>query len=169
MGQGRFEALDGTAIVLRDKADTTLPAGLGTASMLRETVYGVADEATLEAIEAELRRDREVSRRDGVVRAADDMGFALAFQVSVRRPIALPAETVNAPGAAPQRGPECPGPAGRDAGPAALCCRMWCISCRTPPKPRPSMRGWVLSAPTASWAWAPSCGRPARWTTTPCS
>eukprot|EP01036_Dinobryon_divergens_P056629 gene56629-75620_t len=105
VGQGRFEALDGTAIVLRDKADTSLPAGLGTASMLRETVYGVADEATLEAIEAELCRDREVSRRDGVVRAADDMGFALAFQVSVRRPIALPAETVNAPGAAPQRGP----------------------------------------------------------------
>lgn len=104
-GGGRFEALDGTAVVIRAKDDDSLPPGLGTASMLRETVYGVADAATLDAIEAELRRDREVTRRDGVLRCTDDMGFALGFQVSVRRPLALAAETVNAPGAAPQRGP----------------------------------------------------------------
>ena len=82
-----------------------MPPSLGTASLLRETVYGVADAATLDAIEAELRRDRKVTRSGGVVRAADDMGFALAFQVTVRRPLVLAAETVNAPGAAPQRGP----------------------------------------------------------------
>lgn len=104
-GGGRFEALDGTAVVLRAKDDPALPPGLGTASMLRETVYGVADAATLDALETELRRDREVGRRDGVLRCADDMGFALAFQVSVRRPVTLAAESVNAPGAAPQRGP----------------------------------------------------------------
>jgi catechol 2,3-dioxygenase-like lactoylglutathione lyase family enzyme len=104
-GAGRFEALDGTAVVLRAKNDPALPPEMGTASLLRETVYGVADTAALDAIEAELRRDREVSRRDGVLRCVDDMGFALAFQVTVRRPLALPVETVNAPGAAPQRGP----------------------------------------------------------------
>ena len=103
-GGGRVEALDGTAVVIRAQDDVSLPTGLGTASMLRETVYGVADTAALDAIEAELSKDREVTRRDDVVRAADDMGFALAFQVTVRRPIALPAESVNAPGAAPQRG-----------------------------------------------------------------
>ncbi|WP_395700168.1 VOC family protein [Aquabacterium sp.] len=103
-GDGRFEALDGTAVVLRAKDDPALPAGLGTASLLRETVYGVADAATLDLIEHELRRDRVVTRRDGVLRTVDDMGFALAFQVTVRRPLALPAETVNAPGAVPQRG-----------------------------------------------------------------
>jgi catechol 2,3-dioxygenase-like lactoylglutathione lyase family enzyme len=102
-GNDRFEALDGTAVVLRAKDDATLPPSMGTASMLRETVYGVADTQALDAIEAELRRDREVSRVDGVVRAHDDMGFALAFQVSVRRPLDLPAEAVNAPGAASQR------------------------------------------------------------------
>lgn len=105
VGQGRYEALDGTAVVVRSKDDPTLPAGLGTASMLRETVYGVADAATLDAIAKELARDREVSREGGVLRVRDDMGFALAFQVSVRRAFSLPAETVNAPGAAPQRGP----------------------------------------------------------------
>ncbi|QJP99515.1 VOC family protein [Herbaspirillum rubrisubalbicans] len=103
-GGDRFEALDGTAVVLRAKDDATLPPAMGTASLLRETVYGVADVATLDAIETELRRDRAVSRRDGVVRSVDDMGFALAFQVTVRRDLALSSERVNGPGD-PQRAP----------------------------------------------------------------
>jgi catechol 2,3-dioxygenase-like lactoylglutathione lyase family enzyme len=104
-GAGRFEALDGTAVIVKAKDDASLPPAMGTASMLRETVYGVADAATLDAIAAELGRDREVRREGGVLRCQDDMGFALAFQVTVRRPIDLPAESVNAPGAAPRRGP----------------------------------------------------------------
>ncbi|ONN66212.1 VOC family protein [Herbaspirillum sp. VT-16-41] len=103
-GDDRFEALDGTAIVLRARDDATLPPAMSTASLLRETVYGVADAASLDAIETELRRDREVSRRDGVVRSVDDMGFALAFQLTVRRPLVMPAERVNGPGD-PQRAP----------------------------------------------------------------
>jgi catechol 2,3-dioxygenase-like lactoylglutathione lyase family enzyme len=103
VGHGRFESLDGTAVVIRAKSDASLPKDLGTANMLRETVYGVADAATLDAIEADLKRDREVTRKDGLVHAYDDMGFALGFQVTVRRPISMPAETVNAPGAKPQR------------------------------------------------------------------
>lgn len=103
-GNGRFEALDGTAVEIRTQDDSSLPPAMGTASMLRETVYGVADAATLDAIEAELQRDRSVTRRNGVVRALDDMGFALAFQVTVRRALSLAAEAVNAPGATPQRG-----------------------------------------------------------------
>ena len=102
---GRFEALDGTCVEIRSQGDPSLPPALGTASMLRETVYGVADAATLDAIEAELARDRTVVRQGGVLRTTDDLGFALAFQVTVRKPLALPAEAVNAPGAVPQRGP----------------------------------------------------------------
>jgi hypothetical protein len=101
---GRFEALDGTAVIVRGKDDPTLPKAFDTASMLRETVYGVADDASLEAIEAELAKDREVRRTsDSAVRAVDDMGFALRFQKTVRRPIDLPGEKVNAPGAASVR------------------------------------------------------------------
>ena len=97
---GRFEALDGTAIVIRHKDDATLPAGLGTASMLRKTVYGVADAQALAAIAAELRQDRDVrTLPDGSLETVDDMGFVLGFQVTVRRPLDLPAEAVNAPGA----------------------------------------------------------------------
>lgn len=102
---GRFEALDGTAVVIARQDDPALPPSLGTASLLRKTIYGVADEATLAAIAEELGRDRELRRlADGSIEAADDMGFTLGFQLSVRRRISLPAETVNAPGARPQRG-----------------------------------------------------------------
>lgn len=111
---GTFEALDGTAIVLRDKLDPTLPRAMGTASLLRETVYGVADEVTLQAIEQELSKDRAVVRgEDGVVRCEDNMGFALGFQVTQRRPIDLPSEAVNAPGDVPKRPPNVLG-AGHD-------------------------------------------------------
>jgi len=100
MGNGRFEALDGTAIVLAHKDAPELPAPLGTASMLRKTIYGVADEQTLGAIAEELGRDRAVKRcADGSIEAVDDMGFVLGFQVTVRRSLDLPAEAVNAPGA----------------------------------------------------------------------
>lgn len=105
-GNGRFEALDGTAVVLAHRDDTTLPRGLGTASMLRKTIYGCADLATVDAIAEELGKDREVRRlADGSIEAADDMGFMLGFQVTVRRGLSMPVETVNAPGAAPQRAP----------------------------------------------------------------
>lgn len=105
-GDGRFEALDGTAIVLCHQDDTTLPPSLGTASMLRKTLYGVADAATVEAIAKELQSDREVRRLpDGSIEVQDDMGFTLGFQVTQRRTLNLPAETINAPGAPAQRAP----------------------------------------------------------------
>jgi catechol 2,3-dioxygenase-like lactoylglutathione lyase family enzyme len=101
---GRFEAADGTAIVLAREDDPALPPSLGTASRLRKTIYGVADRATLDAIGQELGRDREVkSLPDGSLETVDDMGFALGFQVTVRRPIAQRAETINSPGSVPQR------------------------------------------------------------------
>lgn len=107
---GRFEALDGTAIVIAHRDDPALPQALPTATMLRKTVYGVADAATLEAIALELGRDREVKRLDdGSLEAVDDLGFVLGFQVTVRRPLTLPGERVNAPGAEPQRGVNEPG------------------------------------------------------------
>ncbi|RQS14516.1 VOC family protein [Burkholderia sp. Bp8998] len=103
---GRFEALDGTGIDIARRDDPALPPALGTASMLRKTIYGVADAATIDAIAAELRRDREVSTlADGSIESLDDMGFAIGFQVTRRRSLAMAAEPVNAPGAPAQRAP----------------------------------------------------------------
>jgi catechol 2,3-dioxygenase-like lactoylglutathione lyase family enzyme len=103
---GSFEALDGTSIVIRHKDDPTLPPPMETATMLRKTIYGVADSGTLRAIEAELKLDRVVKTLpDGSLETVDDMGFVLGFQVTVRRAFSRPAEAINAPGAPPQRPP----------------------------------------------------------------
>lgn len=101
---GRFEALDGTAVVLKTRGDATLPAPLQTGTMLRKTVYGVADTATLRAIADELGKDREVKTlSDGALETVDDLGFALGFQLTVRRALSLAGEAVNAPGVPTQR------------------------------------------------------------------
>ncbi len=98
---GRFEAEDGTAVVIAAADDPALPPPLGTASLLRKTVYGVQDAATLAAIAQELGRDREVTRlADGSIEVRDDMGFLLGFQVTVRRPLQARGEAANVPGAA---------------------------------------------------------------------
>jgi naringenin degradation protein FdeC len=103
-GNGRFTALDGTSVLIKPRSDPSLPPALETGSMLRKTVYGVADEATLDTIAKELGKDRELQRLDdGSLACLDDSGFALGFQVTVRNPISLAAESVNAPGAPPRR------------------------------------------------------------------
>ncbi|NIB43427.1 glyoxalase [Pseudomaricurvus alkylphenolicus] len=104
-GNGRFEALDGTGVVIASKDDPSLPAPLQSGSMLRKTIYGVADQSTLAAIADELGKDREVTvLNDGTLETTDDFGFALGFQVTVRKPLSLSAEQVNAPGNSPKRG-----------------------------------------------------------------
>lgn len=105
VGEGRFEALDGTGVVLMPRSAHDWPVQMGAKNTLRKTVYGVADGAALSAIATELNKDREVRRlADGSLECMDDMGFLLGFQISVRRPIRLPAELVNSPGATAQRG-----------------------------------------------------------------
>jgi len=102
----RFEALDGTAIELRSASDATLPPATSGKSMLRETIYGVADDASLDAIAAELQKDRTVARlQDGSITCVDDMGFALRFRRTTRRSFTAEPDLTNAPGAPPQRPP----------------------------------------------------------------
>lgn len=99
VGDGRFEALDGTGVHLHHRDDPNLPIAMDTSTQLRETVYGVADESSLQQIELELSKDRPVTRGDdGVLRCTDDMGFALGFRIAQRRTLSLSGERANAPG-----------------------------------------------------------------------
>lgn len=105
---GVWAALDGTSITVRPASLASLPPlppGAHT-PCLRETIYGVADAATLQAIEAHLRTEREVTLgADGVLRCIDDGGFAIGFQVSVRRPYQARYLGFNVPGQPPGRAP----------------------------------------------------------------
>lgn len=97
---GCYESLDGSAFVIREKSDSSLPQALHTGSSLRKTIYGVKAAVDLDAIEAELKTDREVKRlADGSLEVLDDMGFCLGFQISVKRQVEANGEICNVPGA----------------------------------------------------------------------
>jgi len=101
---GFFEGLDGTGIIVRHRDDPRLPPPLETGNMLRQTTYGAADQATVDAIADELAKDRQVQRsEDSSVEAKDDLGFLLKFQVTKRRELIMPGEVINSPGSPPQR------------------------------------------------------------------
>src|SRR5581483_273362 len=95
----RLCALDDTCITIRHRDDESLPTAFRPGNGLRLTTYGVRDAASLSAVAAELGRDRElVTRSDGSIQTFDDQGFPIAFQVTQRRVLTLPAEHCNAPG-----------------------------------------------------------------------
>ena len=101
---GRYEALDGSAVELAAASDASLPPAMANGCLLRKTVLGVADAATLDAIATELGRDREVRRlADGSLESVDDAGFTLGFQISRKRDLGLPGEIANVPGSPFQR------------------------------------------------------------------
>lgn len=103
---GTYAALDGTSITIRHSADARLPplpAGAHSPA-LRETTYGVDNNATLLMLQAELAKDRAVTLgADGVLRAVDDGGFAIAFRKSVRKPYTARYLGFNVPGQTPGR------------------------------------------------------------------
>jgi len=103
---GTYEALDGTAVILRHASDPGLPASNAPSPNLRETVYGVADAATLRALADNLSADRQVrTDADGTLHTVDDGGYAIAFRVTRRRAIVAPHVGINVPGQAPGRAP----------------------------------------------------------------
>lgn len=100
-----FEALDGTGIQLRKAGDASLPAATAATPNLRETRYGVADAATLQAIGAELGKDRAVETlAEGILRSSDDDGYPISFALTLRRKLSGPLYGINVPWQSPGRG-----------------------------------------------------------------
>lgn len=76
----------GQHVELRAGDDPGLPPALEAASTLREVVWGVDSQEALDAIAADLSRDREVrTDAEGDVHTRDETGFGLGFAVA--RPV----------------------------------------------------------------------------------
>ncbi|HUY19966.1 MAG TPA: VOC family protein [Candidatus Binataceae bacterium] len=95
-----FATVDGGEIEVRLERDPGLAPAVVAGPTLREVVWGVESKQGLEAIGAELEKDRKVARdADGTLHSVDTTGYAIAFRVSRSRPLtasAVPA--VNFPG-----------------------------------------------------------------------
>lgn len=101
---GTFAAADGTSLVVRKASDAGLPKAVAPAPNCRDSLYGVADKATLQAIGAELSKDREVYELpNGVLRSTDADGYSISFQVTCRKDPQLPHYGVNVPYQTPGR------------------------------------------------------------------
>ena len=102
-GGGTYEAMDGTGIIMRKSSDTGLPSPNARSPNIRDIRYGVADKTALDAIAAELSKDREVTSDNGIISSVDEDGFAISFQETLRRRIEAPHYGVNVPGQEPGR------------------------------------------------------------------
>lgn len=98
-----YEALDGSGVDLRLTGDPSLPAANVPGPTLRVAVWGVKDKSDLEAIGAELSKDREVEWSDGVLKSVDDDQNAIHFRVTERRPYAATGFEINVTGMPPVR------------------------------------------------------------------
>jgi len=97
-----FRLPDNTTVHVRGIGDGSLPPASVPGSTVREVIWGVGDKAGLEAIGAELARDREVTGgADGTLHSHDDLGYRIGFRVSARTPapVSLPVTNTawNAP------------------------------------------------------------------------
>ncbi|MEO5669214.1 MAG: VOC family protein, partial [Ramlibacter sp.] len=98
-----FHAQDGTGLRVRHNSDTNLPAPIAAGPNIRQAIWGVSDSAALDAIAAELSRDRKVERTEGLVLSTDDDGLSIGFRVTRRKPLKSEPSQVNVPGQPPQR------------------------------------------------------------------
>lgn len=108
-GTARLMTTQGSVVELRGPQPSRLAprldgetgmAGAGAPDLV-ETIWGVGSAAALEAVGAELARDRAVSRDDdGTLHSIDDTGCRIGFRIARLRPADPAPSRVNAPGRA---------------------------------------------------------------------
>lgn len=77
-----FTLPSGQTVVLKSAADAALPKAPIAGSTVREIIWGVNTQASLDALHKELQRDREVvADAEGTLHTVDDLGFGIGLRV----------------------------------------------------------------------------------------
>lgn len=92
-----FKTPSGQTIHLRSTDDSSLPtAPDGDHSTVRQTIWGVDSAADLEALGAELAKDRDVARApDGSISAVDECGFSIGLAITQPAAVEVEPPRVN--------------------------------------------------------------------------
>jgi catechol 2,3-dioxygenase-like lactoylglutathione lyase family enzyme len=94
-----FEVASGSRVTVRRRADTALPSQYFEWPGIRETIWGVDTQASLEKLVADLSLDRKVRRdHDGGAHFLADDGQPLGVRVWDKRQVVSQPDPVNAPG-----------------------------------------------------------------------
>jgi catechol 2,3-dioxygenase-like lactoylglutathione lyase family enzyme len=90
-----YQTIDGTQVLVRLKDAPGLPAPIEPGNTVREVIWGLSDQAALDALVAKL----EIAiGEDGVARMIDPNGLGIGFRVSRRHKVERAATPVNGPG-----------------------------------------------------------------------
>ena len=93
-----FEVASGSRVIIRLRGDPRLPTVYSHQCGVQETIWGVDSQASLDALVADLGRDRELRfDEDGAVHFAADDGMPLGLKVWQKRPVLSQPDPVNAP------------------------------------------------------------------------
>ena len=94
-----LETQDGSQVILKPRADKSLPKAFQSGSSIREMVWGVENVSDMVRVRHSLEADRPVTMdKDGTLHSVDDFGLGIAFRKSRRRKIrAARATPINAP------------------------------------------------------------------------
>jgi catechol 2,3-dioxygenase-like lactoylglutathione lyase family enzyme len=94
-----FNAVDLSTVEVKLASDPSLPPPIEVGPGVRETTFGVHAQEDLDAIAAELAKDRDVlADDDGTIHASDPLGIGIAFRVSRCRKVTAPEPQFNMPG-----------------------------------------------------------------------
>lgn len=84
-----YETLNGCRVIVADPAHNPLPTAFEEGPTVREVVWGVEDQATLDDLRARLMALGGVAMASDAVGATDPNGLAIRFQVSAKRAVQL--------------------------------------------------------------------------------
>ncbi|SNS88875.1 Glyoxalase/Bleomycin resistance protein/Dioxygenase superfamily protein [Noviherbaspirillum humi] len=92
-----FESLNGCRVIVRDRSAADLPPAIEDGPTLREVVWGVADQASLQQINGKIQGlPGYVNQRDGGrVGCTDPNGLAVRFQVTRKHEVDLECAQMN--------------------------------------------------------------------------
>ena len=91
-----FALAEGSRVRIRAMDDPSLPKPFAQGPGLRELVWGVDSEATLDRLATDLGRDRALTLdNDGTIHTNDDAGLAIGFRVYRRTPPQDPPQAEN--------------------------------------------------------------------------
>jgi catechol 2,3-dioxygenase-like lactoylglutathione lyase family enzyme len=97
--ESHFRLEEGSNVILRPLSDASIPASKYVGTGVKETIWGVDTEASLERLVNDLSHDREVIRDgDGVAHFLSDCGMALGLKVFQRKKVTYAPDPINAPG-----------------------------------------------------------------------
>ena len=94
-----FQTVEGSTVVLRDIRDPSLPPAVTPGPQLRQVIWGVSSKKVLDAVGAELSKDRAVKQgADGILWSTDTMGYTIGFRVKQVKDLAEEPLATNVPG-----------------------------------------------------------------------